>query len=66
MPSVEDRLTRLTIAAVPAVIVAVGYCLSLLPRSLVIEMLSILALWLSLALPLGIVVGHCALSEGEY
>jgi hypothetical protein len=66
MTTAEDRLTRLLLAAVPTAIVAVGCCLSLLPRSFVIETLSILAVWLSFSFPLGVVVGHCALSEADY
>jgi hypothetical protein len=66
MTSTEDRLARLALAIVPVAIVVVGCCLSLLSRDFVVDVLTILAVWLSFSLPVGVVVGHCALSEGEY
>src|SRR5579864_3841446 len=66
MTTAEDRLARLVLAIVPASIVVVGCCLSLLPRTFFVEVLSILAIWLSFSLPVGVVVGHFALSEGDY
>ena len=65
MTSTEDRLARLTFVLVPAVIVAIGCGLSLLPRGVVGETFTVLGVWLSFSLPVGVVVGHCALSEAD-
>jgi hypothetical protein len=65
MTSSDDRLARLTLALVPLAIVAVGCSLSLLPRGIVSEIFTVLGLWLSLSVPFGVVVGHCALGEGD-
>jgi ABC-type spermidine/putrescine transport system permease subunit II len=65
MTSTEDRLARMTFVLVPAVIVAVGCGLSLLPRGVVGETFTVLGVWLSFSLPVGVVVGHCALSEAD-
>jgi hypothetical protein len=64
MTPAEDWINRSILAVVPLAIIVAGCCLSQLPRSLVMEALSILAVWLCISLPLGVVVGHCALSEG--
>jgi hypothetical protein len=67
MSSVGDRLTRLVLALVPVVIIAVG-CggASLLPRALVAHAITALTAWLTLSVLVGIVVGHCALGEADY
>jgi hypothetical protein len=65
MSPMEDRLTRLTLALVPVVIVALGCGASLLPRDLVVRAIGALAAWLSLSLLIGVVVGHCALGEAD-
>ncbi len=65
MTASEDRLARLTLALLPASIVAIGFCLSLLSRGIVDEVFIILTAWLAVSLPVGVVVGHCTLSELE-
>jgi hypothetical protein len=59
-----DRLDRLLLASVPAII-ALGGGVSLLPRELLLRATGVLTVWLTLSVPIGIVVGHCALGEAE-
>jgi hypothetical protein len=66
MSSVGDRLTRLTLALVPAIIVTLGCSASLVPRELVAKAISALTAWLTLSVLVGVVVGHCALGEADY
>ena len=66
MSSVGDRLTRLALALVPVVIVALGCGASLLPRELVAQAITALTAWLTLSVLVGVVVGHCALGEADY
>lgn len=60
MPPVEDRVTGLVWLGVPLIIMLVGD-LMILPPGLAV----FCGLWIILSLPLGIAVGHCALSEDE-
>jgi hypothetical protein len=66
MTAVEDRFARLMLVLVPACIVIVGCGASLLPHRVVIELVEFLAVWLSLSLLVGVVAGHCMLSESDW
>jgi hypothetical protein len=66
MSTVGDRLVRLILALVPAVIITLGCGASLLPRELVVRAISALTAWLMVSFLIGVVVGHCALGEGDY
>ena len=59
MLQTEERLAWIALIAIPATIVGVGVGLSLLPRSLAAELLTLMLAWTSFSLPLGIMVGHC-------
>jgi hypothetical protein len=59
-----NRLDRLLLASLPAVI-ALGVGISLLPRELLLRATGVLTVWLTMSVPIGIVVGHCALGEAE-
>ncbi|MEJ0015287.1 MAG: hypothetical protein WDN25_01745 [Acetobacteraceae bacterium] len=37
--------------------------LSLLPRDVVVHVISVLTAWLMLSVPIGIVIGHCVLDD---
>jgi len=63
MLQTEDRLARMALIAIPAAIIGVGVGLSLLPRSFAAELLTLCLAWTSFSLPLGIMIGHCALGE---
>lgn len=63
MTSVEAYRSRLAMVTVPVFIVAFGCGLSLLPHRLIVDAMSLLAAWLSLAFPLSVFVGHCVLDE---
>jgi hypothetical protein len=60
-----DRLSRLVPALAPAAIVTLGCTVGLLPWHAVGRTIGLLAVWMMLSLPLGIVIGHCALSEPD-
>jgi hypothetical protein len=66
MTAGEDRFARLMLVFVPACIVIVGCGASLLPHRMVIELVEILAGWLSLSLLIGVLAGHCMLSESDW
>ncbi len=65
MLSVGDRSSRVALAMVPTIVVGLGCGASLIPHELVTRGAGILAAWLSLALPVGIAFGHCALEEAD-
>jgi hypothetical protein len=65
MAAVEDRIERSIMFLVPAIIVTLGCGASLLPREMVVRAISALMAWLALSLGIGVVVGHCALSEAD-
>jgi hypothetical protein len=65
MSWVEDRLTRTMLMLLPAMIVVAGCGVSLLPRQLIVQAVSLLTTWLYLSILIGIAVGHCALSESD-
>ncbi len=65
MTSVGDRLDRFILVLVPAAVITVGYGVSLMPRDLVVRGTSLLAAWLTLSLPVGVLVGHCVPDEAE-
>lgn len=66
MTAVEDRFARVTLVLVPACIVIIGCGASLLPHRAIVELVEFLAGWLSLSLLIGVLAGHCMLSESEY
>ena len=56
----QDRSPRLaSIIGPPAAIVAAALVLHLLPR----EVLAFLTAWILISLPVGVLIGHCVLSE---
>lgn len=63
MSNVGERLGRLTLILLGAVVVTAGWGVSRLPQDLVIQIASVMAGWLTLSLPIGIIVGHCILDE---
>jgi hypothetical protein len=63
MSSAEDRLARSTLALVPVIVAVLGCGVRLLPHDLVAQAITVLSVWLMLALPVGVIVGHCALGE---
>ena len=65
MSWVEDRFTRTMLMLLPAMIVVAGCGVSLLPRQLIVQAVSLLTTWLYLSILIGIAVGHCALSESD-
>jgi hypothetical protein len=65
MSWVEDRFSRTMLMLLPAMVVVAGCGVSLLPHELVVHTVSLLTTWLYLSIPIGIAVGHCALSERD-
>ena len=65
MSWVADRFTRTMLMLLPAMIVVAGCGVSLLPRQLIVQAVSLLTTWLYLSILIGIAVGHCALSESD-
>jgi hypothetical protein len=65
MSWVEDRFSRTMLMLLPAMIVVAGCGVSLLPRHLIVQAVSLLTTWLYLSILIGIAVGHCALSESD-
>ena len=59
-----DRLDRLLLSSVPAIIALAGG-VSLLPHELLVRATGVLTVWLTMSVPIGVVVGHCALGEAE-
>jgi hypothetical protein len=57
---------RLVLALVPTTITVLGCGLSLLPRDWVLQAISVLIVWLTLSLPVGIAIGHCIIGETDY
>ncbi len=51
----------LTVLAVTIAGLVLG--LSLLPRDVVVHVISVLTAWLMLSVPIGIVIGHCVLDD---
>lgn len=62
MSSIGDRLV---LALVPAIIVTLGCGVSLMPYDLIVRGTSLLAAWLTLSLPVAVLVGHCVPDEAE-
>jgi len=48
-----------------AMVVIAGCGISLLPHGLIVQAVNLLTIWLYLSIPIGIAVGHCALSESD-
>ena len=66
MSFLGERRDRITPVLLAVGIVAVGCGASLLPHRLVVEAAQVMAAWLTLSLPIGVLVGHCVLDEAEY
>lgn len=66
MSAVDERLARLILWLVPTTIVIVGCVLSILPHSIVLELIIVMFAWLSLSLPIGVLAGNCISSAREY
>ena len=66
MSAVDERLARLILWLVPSTIVVVGCVLSILPHSIVLELIIVMFTWLSLSLPIGVLAGHCMATAREY
>lgn len=57
-----DRVFRIVSAMFPAVaLAAVGACL--LPVDTLVPILTVLTAWVCASVPIGVLVGHCTLSE---
>ena len=61
----DDRRIRALLAGIPALIGGLGVGLALMPRGMERELLTLLLVWASFSLPLGIAFGHCVPYE-EY
>jgi|GEM_PF-2530509 len=59
MPRIEERPVSLLWAAALLVIVLLARAIQLVPA----EIAGLLLFWILASLPLGIAIGHCALSE---
>ena len=59
----EDRLARLALIIVPISIVSLGIGASVLSPAVVGQVAGAIAAWLSLSLPVGVLIGHCVLGE---
>lgn len=66
MTSTDDRFVRLVLAMLPICIVVVGCGASLLPHWVTVELVEFLSTWLTVSVLVGILAGHCMLSESEY
>jgi len=61
MPFVDGSVARMATLLLPAIVVATAIAVSLLPHVVVINLLTLLGIWLLLSLPIGVVAGHCVL-----
>ena len=59
MGSIEERLSRISLALLPLGIITFACAIGLLPQDLVIRTGKVLAVWVSLSLPIGVFIGHC-------
>jgi hypothetical protein len=65
MSARNDRFDRLMLWLVPAAIVVIGCSAGLLPHHAIIRLIEFVVAWLLLSVPIGVVAGHCVLSEGD-
>ena len=66
MLSDGDRRDRRILALVPTTITVLGCGVSMLPRDhWVLQAIGVLSVWLTLSLPVGIVIGHCMIREAD-
>ncbi len=65
MSVADDRVARLILCLIPTAIITVGCGLSLLPRHVIIELVTVVLIWISLSLPIGVLAGHCMLNEAN-
>jgi hypothetical protein len=66
MSAVDERLARLILWLVPIAIVIVGCVLRVLPHCVVLDLVTFMFAWVSLSLPIGVLVGNFILNEGKY
>ncbi|HUB16554.1 MAG TPA: hypothetical protein VMB34_31755 [Acetobacteraceae bacterium] len=59
----EDRLERLLLFCIPAVIVLLGCGAGMLRPDAVIKVLDFLAAWTFASIPLAVLVGHCTMDR---
>jgi len=59
MSIAEQRPSRTALCLIPASILLVGCAASLLPPDMLARTLNVLAAWLAVSLPAGVVIGHC-------
>ena len=62
MSGTGERLVRVAPAMLPGITVAIG-CACLLPVNILALILTVLTAWTCASVPIGVLVGHCALSE---
>lgn len=63
MLSFGDGLSRIALVVTPAAALTYGF--SLIPHNLVVGATSVLAAWLALSLPVGILIGHFVIEEAD-
>ncbi len=63
MVQTDERLLRLALPVLAVTIAGLVLGLSLLPRDVVVHVISVLTAWLMLSVPIGIVIGHCVLDD---
>lgn len=62
MSGIVDPLIRVLPAVLPTTLAATA-CACLLPLDTVVAILTALTAWVCAAVPVGVLVGHCTLSE---
>jgi hypothetical protein len=62
MSDTNDRRLRVITATLPAILLLV-LCAHFLPVDILVSILTVLTAWTCAAIPVGVLVGHCALSE---
>jgi len=60
---VENRLERVLLFGLPAMIVLLGCGASFLTIRAILQLLNFLIAWGCASIPLAVLVGHCALDE---
>ncbi|HTZ70555.1 MAG TPA: hypothetical protein VMB71_07895 [Acetobacteraceae bacterium] len=63
MVPVEDRLEKVLLFCLPAMIVMIGCGAGMLTPHAIRELLDFLTAWTFASVPLAVLVGHCALDE---
>jgi hypothetical protein len=63
MSSVDERPARWMLAAVPVGLTTLVWAVAQVPGEILVQGASILAAWLMLSVPIGLIVGHCVLDD---